>query len=150
RSQPMTDYIVDSNIVAKWLLPEAKSDQARALLHPSYKLTAPDLLVPELASVLWKRVTRGELNTAESEELLRTFLDRHIDVTVRLLPSRLVIKRALQIAFAEGRSIYDSIYLALAVQAHCVLITADDRLVRAIQSKMLKDHIISLGNLRLE
>jgi predicted nucleic acid-binding protein len=146
----MTDYVVDSNVVAKWLLPEPQSDRARALLNSSYRLRAPDLLLPELASVLWKRVTRGELTTRESEELLRTFLDRHLDVTVRLLPSGLVIKRALQIAVAERRSLYDCIYMALAVQAQCVLITADDRLVRAIQSNVLRPHITSLANLRLE
>jgi predicted nucleic acid-binding protein len=146
----MTEYIVDSNIVAKWLLPEPQSDQARALLGSSYRLRAPDLLLPELASVLWKRVTRGELTTRESEELLRTFLDRHLDVTVRLLPSGLVIKRALQIAIAERRSVYDSIYVALAVQARCILVTADDRFVRAIQSNVLKAHITSLSNLSLE
>jgi predicted nucleic acid-binding protein len=146
----MTDYIVDSNIVAKWLLPEDQSDRARALISPSYKLRAPDLLLPELGSVLWKRVTRGELTTDESEELLRAFLDRHIDVTVRLLPSGLVIKGALQIAAAERRSLYDSIYLALAVQAQCLLVTADDRFVRSIQSNVLKSHILSLANLRPE
>ena len=144
----MTDYIVDSNIVAKWLLPEPQSDRARALMAPSYKLRAPDLLLPELASALWKRASRGELTTDESDELLRTFLEHHIDVTVRLLPSRLVIKQALRIAVAERRSIYDSIYVALAVQAQCVLITADDRLVRAIRSDVLKPHIISLGDLQ--
>jgi predicted nucleic acid-binding protein len=146
----MTEYIVDSNVVAKWLLPEAQSDRARAMLNSSYRLRAPDLLLPELTSVLWKRVTRGELTTRESEELLRTFLDRHLDVTVRLLPSGLVIKRALQIAIAERRSVYDCIYVALAVQAQCVLVTADDRFARAIQSNVLKPHITSLGNLRLE
>jgi len=146
----MTEYIVDSNVVAKWLLPEAQSDRARALLNSSYRLRAPDLILPELTSVLWKRVTRGELTTRESEELLRTFLDRHLDVTVRLLPSGLVIKRALQIAIAERRSVYDCIYVALAVQAQCVLVTADDRFARAIQSNVLKPHITSLGNLRLE
>jgi predicted nucleic acid-binding protein len=144
------NYIVDSNIVAKWLLPEDQSDRARALIASSYKLRAPDLLLPELASVLWKRVTRGELTTRESEELLRTFLDRHIDVTVRLLPSGLVVKRALQIAIAERRSIYDCIYIALAVHTKCVLITADDRFVRAIQNTVLKSHMTSLGDLRFE
>ena len=146
----MTDYIVDSTIVAKWLLPEAQSEEARALIGSSFTLRAPDLLLPELASALWKRVTRGELTTGESEELLRTFLDRHFDVTVRLLPSGLVIKRALQIALAEGRSIYDCIYLALAVQTQCVLITADDRFAKAIRSNVLKPHIISLDEFRLE
>ena len=143
----MIDYIVDSNIVAKWLLPEPDSNRARALIAPEYKLRAPDLLMPELANVLWKGARRGDFTARDSGELLDRFVRDHVDVTVRLLPSKLVIKQALQIAAAERHSIYDCIYLALAVQAHCVLITADDRLVRAIRSRVLKQHIISLGEL---
>ena len=144
----MTDYIVDSNIVAKWLLPEPDSNRARALIAPEYKLRAPDLLMPELANVLWKGARRGDLTTAESGELLKKFLQEHIDVTVRLLPSRLVIKQALMIAATERHSIYDCIYVALAVQSRCVLITADDRLVKTIQNDILRQHIISLADLQ--
>ena len=143
----MTDYIVDSNIVAKWLLPEPDSNRARALIAPEYKLRAPDLLMPELANVLWKGARRGDFTAGDSDELLNRFVRDHVDVTVRLLPSRLVIKQALQIAAAERHSIYDCIYLALAVQARCVLITADDHLVKTIQSAILKQHIISLSSL---
>ena len=144
----MTDYIIDSNIVAKWLLPEPDSNHARALIAPEYKLKAPDLLMPELANVLWKGARRGDLTTAESGELLKNFLQEHIDVTVRLLPSRLVIKQALMIAATERHSIYDCIYVALAVQSRCVLITADDRLVKTIQNDGLRQHIISLADLQ--
>lgn len=144
----MTDYIVDSNIVAKWLLPEPDSNRARTLIDPQFYLRAPDLLLPELANVLWKGARRGDLTAGDSDELLNRFVRDHVDVTVRLLPSRLVIKQALQIAAAERHSIYDCIYLALAVLSRCVLITADDRLARAIQSDVLKPHIIALADLQ--
>ena len=140
----MIDYVVDSNIVAKWLLPEPDSSLARTLLVPQYKLKAPDLLLSELANVFWKGARRGDFTVGESHELLNRFVSGHVDVTVRLLPSRLVIKHALQIASAERHSIYDCIYLALAVQARCRLITADNRLVKTIQSHILKEHIVSL------
>ena len=142
----MIDYVVDSNVAAKWLLPEPDSNLARTLLVPRYKLRAPDLLLSELANVFWKGARRGDLTFGESRELLNRFVSDHVDVTVRLLPSRLVIKHALQIASTERHSIYDCIYLALAVQARCMLITADDRLVRTIQSNILKEHIISLSS----
>ena len=140
----MIDYVVDSNIAAKWLLPEPDSNLARTLLVPQYKLRAPDLLLSELANVFWKGARRGDFTVGDSQELMNRFVSDHVDVTVRLLPSRLVIKQALQIASAERHSIYDCIYLALAVQARCILITADDRLVKTIQSNILKEHINSL------
>ena len=96
--------------------------------------------------MLWKRASRGELTFPESGELLNQFLQDHIDVTVRLLPSRLVVKQALRIAAVERHSIYDCLYLALAVQAQCSLITADERFIKTIESKDLKSYIISLNN----
>ena len=89
---------------------------------------------------------RGQLSEDESNALLRDFLRFHIDVSVRLLPSQLIVKQALLIAHAERHSIYDCLYLASAVQARCRLITADDRFVNSIQSKVLKEHIVSLND----
>ncbi len=145
----MTDYIIDTNIVAKWLLPEPNSNLARGLLSPGYKLRAPDLLLPELANVFWKGVGRGDFTIRDARELLKRFVNDHVDVTVRLLPSSLIIKQALEIAAAERHSIYDCIYLGLAVQARCPLITADTRFVKTIRSRILKDHIIPLSDLSL-
>jgi predicted nucleic acid-binding protein len=77
---------------------------------------------------------------------LDVFLRDHIDVTFRLLPARILVKQALQIAHSEGRSAYDCLYLAAAVQARCRLITADERFVRSIKSPLLKSHIVSLND----
>jgi predicted nucleic acid-binding protein len=39
---------------------------------------------------------------------------------------------ALAIALATGRTVYDAIYVALAVRKKCQLVTADERLVNAL------------------
>ncbi len=143
----MTNYIVDASVAAKWLLPEANSDRARALIDSRHRLRAPDLLMSECANVLWKRMVRGELSVDEAREILKKFLNQYIDVSVHLLPSRLVAEQALHIAAIEDRSVYDSLYLALAVQACCQLITADDRFACAIKNAHLKRHIASLSDL---
>ena len=146
----MSDFIVDASVVAKWFVTENDSDRARSLTEKRHYLRAPDLLLSELANVVWKRAMRGEVTSDEGESILKIFLERHIDVTLRLLPARILIKQAWQIAHAEGRSLYDSLYLATAVQARCRLITADARFVRAIKNPMLKPHIVSLNDAGLE
>jgi predicted nucleic acid-binding protein len=48
---------------------------------------------------------------------------------------------ALQIACQTQQSVYDSLYLALAVQEQAVLVTADHKLYLAIQSSPLSPRI---------
>jgi predicted nucleic acid-binding protein len=54
--------VVDACVVAKWFLPEAHKEQAENLLHDfvdeKVTLMAPDILVIEIGSLLWKRSTR--------------------------------------------------------------------------------------------
>jgi predicted nucleic acid-binding protein len=140
----MSEFIVDASVVAKWFLTESDSDRARSLIRKHHYLRAPDLLLPEVANVFWKRAQRRELTPAELETILQMLLEDHIDVTVRLLPSRIFLKQAWKIALAERRSVYDSLYLASAVQARCKLVTADDRFIRSITDPNLQSHVISL------
>ena len=140
----MTDFIVDSSVVAKWLLDEPGREKARLLIAPNIFLRAPDLIVSELGNIFWKKTVRGELTGEKAAERLDTILRDHIDVTVHLLPGKILARRASQIALATSRSVYDNLYLAAAVQADCRLITADERFVRAIKAPMLRPHIVSL------
>lgn len=43
-----------------------------------------------------------------------------------------LVENALRIANAEGRTVYDSLYLALAVSAKRPLVTADEKLFNAL------------------
>jgi predicted nucleic acid-binding protein len=140
------DFIVDSSVVAKWVIDEPGGEKARELIARDVFLRAPDLIVSELANILWKKVIRGDLTAEKVAEQLDNLLRDHIDVTVHLLPARILAQRASQIALETGRSVYDSLYLAAAVQARCRLITADERLVRSIKDPILRQHIVSLPN----
>lgn len=145
----MTDFIVDASVVGKWLLEETGSSQARSLIASQRYLRAPDLIVPELANVLWKKTVRKEISYDEMRVTLEKLLHDYIDVAVRLLPARILVKLALNIAHSEKQTAYDSLYLAAAIQARCQLVTADERFVRSIKSPILKPHIISLGDAAL-
>jgi predicted nucleic acid-binding protein len=59
-------------------------------------------------------------------------------------------ERALEIASVEKISTYDSLYLALAVQAQCRLITADRRLVEQVHRRDLKKHLVGLTDALLQ
>jgi predicted nucleic acid-binding protein len=50
--------------------------------------------------------------------------------------SERLIEDAPSIALAVGRSVYDGVYIALAVQAGAELVTADERLANAVAARL--------------
>lgn len=135
-------YVVDASVAAKWLLPEEHSARAELLLANGTSLSAPDLLYAEVANVLWRRVLRGEVTEESADEVLALLLQIEIDVT----PAREIIAEASAIACRLKRTVYDAVYLALALEEDAVLVTSDRRLCNAVRGTALKDHIRWLGD----
>ena len=140
----MSAVVVDCAIAIKWFVPEELSAEAEGLLDGTRDLLAPDLLFAELGNVLWKKVSRQELTTAEA----RAVLSGISRVPLAVTPSRDLTEAALEIALAHGRTVYDAIYVALAVARDCALVTADERLVRALGGGPLARHVKSLAELQ--
>jgi predicted nucleic acid-binding protein len=134
-------YVVDANVVAKWFVPEPLSEEAVRLLDEKHELASPDLLWPELGNVLWKKARAGQLTSQETARIVRA-LDQF---PVTVFPSRLVLEGALEIALGTGRSVYDSVYVALAVALECPLVTADERLVNTLTGGPLASHVLWVG-----
>jgi predicted nucleic acid-binding protein len=134
--------VVDAAVAVKWFIPEIHATEAACLLEPGHQLLAPDLLMPEVGNVLWKKVRRGELRTEEAHQVLRglSFVPLEVHASSRLLPA------ALEIAVATGRTVYDSLYLALAEASRCRLVTADRRLVNALAHGSLSHRLLWIGN----
>ncbi|MEP7008935.1 MAG: type II toxin-antitoxin system VapC family toxin [Acidobacteriota bacterium] len=124
----MRRVVVDASVAAKWILPEPYSDTAALLLAEDYELWAPDLLWPEVGNILWKKWRRGEITAEEGGALLQDF--RHFPV--QLHSSVGITSIAWEIASSFSRSFYDSLYLALAVDRDCALVTADGKLYNAL------------------
>ena len=139
----MSAVVVDCAVAIKWFVPEELSAEAEGLLDGTRDLLAPDLLFAELGNVLWKKVSRQELTTAEA----RAVLSGISRVPLAVTPSRDLTEAALEIALAHGRTVYDAIYVALAVAHDCTLVTADERLVRALGVGPLARHVKSLAEL---
>jgi predicted nucleic acid-binding protein len=121
-------YVVDASVVIKWFVPEIHSDAARRLLSTTHEYFSPDLLFPEVGSAIWKKVRRGEL-TAEQGQRLAADIST---IAVETMPARGLLVDAHALAVTTGLTVYDSMYLALAVRLKTEIITADDRLGRAV------------------
>lgn len=139
----MTPLVVDSSVAVKWFVPEALSEVAARLLEPGYDLTAPDLLVPEFGNVLWKKMRRNEIRRHEALEIVAALGE----VPLTIVGSAALVAPALEIAAAYGRTVYDALYVALAVARDCALVTADERLAAALAGGPLARHVEALASM---
>lgn len=139
----MTHFVVDASVAAKWYLPEAESTQATALLVSGNILSAPGLIYTEVANVFWKRVQRGELETAQARLFLLDFLSSPLVIE----NSPLLLEGAWNIAIRHNRSVYDSLYLALADDLGATLVTADRRFYNALRETSWGDRLLWVGDL---
>lgn len=126
----MSVFVVDASVVVKWFVPEVHSDAARRLLGMRHEYVAPDLLFAEAANTIWKKVGRKEL-TAEEGPRIVADIGR---IAVETIACRALAEDAFALANATGRTVYDAMYVALAVRLDTRLITADDRLEAALRS----------------
>ena len=126
----MSPLVIDASVVIKWFIPEVHSDAARRLLARPHDFVAPDLLFAEAANTIWKKTQRREL-TPEVARRLVADLGR---IEVDTLPSRALIEDAHALAIGTQCTVYDALYVALAVRLNTSLVTADQRLVAALRA----------------
>jgi predicted nucleic acid-binding protein len=134
--------VVDASVAVKWFVPEVHSSDALRLLSEPYELLAPDLIVAEVVNVLWKRQRCGELRLHEPRGILRDFL--RVNVAVR--PITAFIGIALDIAVRRGLTVYDALYLALAVTRRCQMVTADRKLYGATRRERLASLVLWIAD----
>jgi predicted nucleic acid-binding protein len=118
-------FAVDAGVAVKWVIEEDDTPRALALRQPA-RLIAPEMLVAECANILWKKTQRGELSKQEALLAARLLQSSEIE----LLPTRSLLGATTRMAIKLGHPAYDCLYLALAVENDCRLVTADERLLR--------------------
>ena len=123
--------VIDASVVALWLLREPGYEAAEQFALTEPVLTAPDLIVAEVGSVMLKHAKIGTVTMTDADLALNLFIAAPIEI----IPSSLLISDALAIASTFGRSIYDSLYLALAQRTNIEFATGDERLVNAMRQQ---------------
>ena len=124
----MSVFVVDASVVIKWFVPEIHSDIACRLLELDHQYLAPDLLFAETTNAVWKKVRQNQLSPPQGQRLVKDLGK----IAVETIPCRPLADDAYALATATGCSVYDALYLALAVRLDTQMITADERLARAL------------------
>ncbi len=125
-------YVVDTSVVLKWFVQSEESDwlQARELrtayIQKRCTLSCPEFLVLELANALktGRRFTADEINV-----IADSF--RALDLVLEAL-SWSTLAKAVELAASLNAAVYDSYFLASAIESSSILVTADDLFVRKV------------------
>ena len=131
----MNVYVPDASVAAKWVLPpvhEGLTEEALGLLarftKGEVRFVVPDLFWAEMANILWKAVRAGRCTEESAESALALMLERSLPT----VSSSSLVKEAFAIATTFQRTVYDGLYVALAVVRKAELVTADERLANAL------------------
>lgn len=131
----MKIFVIDARVAAKWVLSNAQEPfqkEAVSILREwtdsQIKLIVPDLFWIEMANILWNAIRRGRCTREVAEAGMNSLRKHKIPTyaSLRLLDS------AFDKAIVHGRSVYDSLYVALAVESKGELVTADEKLANAL------------------
>lgn len=124
----MTAFIVDASVGIKWFVPEIFQADAQRLQNSAYELHVPTLFDVELGSILWKKIRKGELTHPEADRILAHLstlpLIRHAELPL--------LAYAVDLAIQTQRSVYDCLYLALAIHLTVRMVTADQKFHNAL------------------
>lgn len=108
-------------------MPEARRI-LKGYAEGSIGLLVPDLFWAEIGNICWKAVRVGRMSRRSAEEALAN-LARQGFRTASCEP---LLEDAFAIASDYNRTVYDAIYVALAVATNRILVTADERLANAL------------------
>lgn len=108
----------------------------------SIELIAPELINTEVGNILWKGHMFGGLDIELAVETLVDFAEMRL----KLVPTTELLYDAFSLAITHKRTVYDSMYLALAEREHCPFVTADKKLYNAVSGAM--PHVILPANWR--
>lgn len=126
----METLVVDASIGIKWVVEEEGTGIA-VDLRSRFRFVAPELLVPECANILWKKVQRGEL-TGNAAVLAARLLERS---GTDLLPMAGLLEEMTSLAIDLSHPAYDCAYLVAARRRGSRFVTADTRLLRAVAER---------------
>ena len=141
-----TKVVVDANLAVKWVLNEADSNIAMALLdewnQSDFIMIAPALLTYEVTNALFQNIRKGLLNLTQAKNALEQALS--LGIELEFLEEAGLSEQALELAQKYNLpATYDAHYLALAEREDCDLWTADTKLWKAVQEKLPRVHLLA-------
>ncbi|OYT58825.1 MAG: hypothetical protein B6U75_04975 [Desulfurococcales archaeon ex4484_217_1] len=133
-------YVVDSSIFASIIVKDEFYHKARMFLKSNRKtdLITVDQAFIETANALWKHVYLLRRIPMDKYSTLRKIIIPLITNSVaKIYSSRDLLEDATDFAIDYGITVYDAVYVILALNNKCKLVSFDEKLHDALKMKNL-------------
>ncbi len=138
-------FVVDASVFSSVLVKDEFYDRARNFLRRyfSTNLVTLDFALIEVANVLWKHTFVLKRIPLEVFTKLVDSIEPLIrSSTSRIYESRTILRKALVNSIELGITVYDSLYVTLALDLGYKLATFDTKLVEILESKGLRIAVV--------
>lgn len=131
--------VVDASIVIKWVIQEEYTEDALKLrddfLDGKVEVHAPNILLLEIASALRKYCLKNFIKRDIADKVLELIVNsgiklHEIDMDIAL--------KSLKTSLDYNITVYDAVYIVIALKLNTVVYTTDDRLLNNEKLKELK------------
>ena len=133
----MTTVVLDASAVASWYIAGQATAGGDALLleAPDLEFDTPHVFPTEVANLLLKAERRSRIPQAKAVEALEGLAG--LRIRVHPAPDWAGMGSMLQLARAEGLSVYDALYLDLAIREGATVASRDAPLLEAAARRSL-------------
>lgn len=133
----MSVFVVDASVAAKWFTEEELAEEALSILDERHHLHVPDFFFLEMDNVVRRWVRHGVISDSEGNDTRKA---------IRRIPMRVhsflnFQDSAYHIAVQTRQSVYDCLYVALAVFIGGQMVTADRSLFKGFASGPMGMHL---------
>ncbi|WP_456469561.1 type II toxin-antitoxin system VapC family toxin [Archaeoglobus sp.] len=133
----MKDKVVlDSSIIVALFFKEELSDEVEKIVEEYSEYYTVDISYSEVANAAWKKVRIY----GEDEELSKRALDVAVDFiekVCRVEDSRVLLNQAFELAVKHNLTVYDALFIVLAMKLNEKLLTTDRKLYSKIEGTNL-------------
>lgn len=129
--------VLDASVVLKLLTEEPGSDAALARVSREPDRVAPDWVHVEIAAALSKKVRYAGLPI----EAAREYMKAVPLVMTEIADTASLLDVALDLSVALQHALYDCVYMAMAIEERCTVLTADRKFYHAAERGGLGQHL---------
>ncbi len=126
---------LDTSALVAYLLEEEGYERIRDLLFDGVE--SLPLLVKESCNAVLEAQKQKRINYEESEKILQAIMALS-EANIRILPQQDFIRDAFKIAAENDLTIYDSLYIALAMRSKGGLASRDKKQIRVAENLGVK------------